>query len=203
MLILVRHGQSLWNAEGRLAGRADPPLTELGQRQAAATGRHLAAERAAAPGPPPRVLASPLERALRTAELIAAALDVPEVVVDAQLVELDYGELDGTLLAEVDRAQWQQWREDVAWRPPGGETLLELHERIRVWCEGIAEAASEGDVVAVTHVSPVKAAAGWAIGAGPEVSWRMSLAVSSVTRVSTSPRSLHSFGETAHLAGLG
>jgi broad specificity phosphatase PhoE len=201
MLILVRHGQSLWNAEGRLSGRADPPLTELGRRQAEATGRHLAARPAA--GPPPRVIASPLERALRTAELIAAALGVPDLVVDEQLIELDYGELDGTPLAKVDRAQWQRWREDVAWRPPGGETLLELHERIGAFCDGIAGAAAEGDVVAVTHVSPVKAAAGWAIGAGPEVSWRMSLAVSSITRVSTSPRALRSFGETAHLAELG
>lgn len=204
MLILVRHGQSVWNAERRLTGRGDVPLTELGRRQAAATGRFLASERVAATASSvlPRVVASPLGRALGTAELIAKELGAPGVEVEERIVELDYGELDGRLLADIDREEWEAWRADVSWRPPGGETLVELHERVTAWCEDVAEAAREEDVVAVTHVSPVKAAAAWAIGGGPELSWRMSLAVGAITRVSTLPRSLHSFGETGHLFGL-
>ena len=72
-------------------------------------------------------------------------------------------------------------------------------------CEELSAEAAPSDVIVVTHLSPVKAAVVWALGAGPEMSWRLSLGVASISRISTAVSSgptLVSFNETAHLAGL-
>src|SRR5271157_5405767 len=133
MLFLVRHGQSEANAAGLVIGRTDSPLTELGHRQAAALGDALASRGTAAA----RILTSPLQRAGRTAEAIAAAYSRafgPRVVAppetDARFVEFDYGEFDQTPLSGFPPGFWEHWRSDPCWRPPGGETLGELGERV-------------------------------------------------------------------------
>jgi broad specificity phosphatase PhoE len=201
VLIFVRHGQSEANAAGLLAGRLDSPVTELGLLQAGRLGDALAAAGVKASA---RVACSPLRRTVATAERICEALgrETPPLVED-RLIELDYGVFDGMPMGEVPADAWSSWRADAAWRPEGGETLLEVQSRVESWITEVADEAGSGDVVAVTHVSPIKAAAAWAMGVGPEVSWRLSLGVSSITRVSTRPRiALASFGETGHLAGL-
>ncbi|MGA3351643.1 MAG: histidine phosphatase family protein [Acidimicrobiales bacterium] len=214
MLLLVRHGQSRANAAGLLVGRADSPLTELGRRQADALGAALAPTITTGC----RILASPLQRAAKTAQAIAATckgspapsrvrpLDVrPGVITDARFIELDYGELDETAVSELPAGLWEHWREDLTWRPPGGETLWEVRARVSAACEELAAEAGRGDVIVVSHLSPIKAAVTWALGSGPELSWRMSLGVASITRIATDGArgpSLVSFNETAHLAGL-
>jgi probable phosphoglycerate mutase len=196
VLIFVRHGESDHNAAGRLVGRSDPPLTERGVRQASACGRLLA--KGTSRGRTALLVTSPLRRAVATAEAVAAELGA-DVSVDHRLVELDYGELEGVKITDVGPETWSAWRADPSWRPGRGETLLAVHERLSAFCEENAELASHADVVAVSHVSPVKAAACWAMGAGPAVTWRLSLPVASVTRIATKPPALRSFGETAHL----
>lgn len=188
MLIVVRHGRTVANAAGELLGRRDPPLDEVGERQAAAVARRL--------GRPALVVSSPLRRARQTAAHLA-----PDHRVDERFVELDYGDLDGVPLAAVDPAVWARWRRRPDWRPPGGETLTELGERVRAGLEDLVEAASEDDVVVVTHVSPVKAAVAWALGVGVEISWRCYVAPASITRIAWrgGAPSLVSFDETAHL----
>jgi probable phosphoglycerate mutase len=209
MLFLVRHGQSEANAAGLVIGRTDSPLTELGQRQAAALGDALASRGTAAC----RILTSPLQRAERTAEAIAAAYSrafgpgaVPPPETDARFVEFDYGELDETPISGFPRGFWDQWRSDPSWRPPGGETLGEVRVRVTAACEELSAEAARRDVIVVTHLSPVRAGVVWALGAGPELSWRLSLGVASITRISTAGpfgRQLAGFNETAHLALAG
>src|SRR5881392_1292055 len=97
MILLVRHGQTAANAGGLLLGRADPPLTELGHRQAAAIARVLPT--------PGAVISSPLLRARQT----AAAFGLP-VVEDERWIELDYGEYDGRPFNEVPAEVWARWR---------------------------------------------------------------------------------------------
>jgi broad specificity phosphatase PhoE len=197
VLILVRHGQSASNAAGLLVGRSDPGLTELGRAQAEATGRMLAS------AVPACIVSSPLGRATATAAIIAEESGYRgEILIEDRIIELDYGEFDGRRLAEIPHEELTAWRADPTWRPPGGETLVELQARVELWCRSVADEAVRDDVVAVTHVSPVKAAAAWAMGVGPEISWRMSLPVAAVTRISTTPPSLVSFGETSHLSAL-
>ena len=177
MLILVRHGESTGNAEGRLLGRLDPPLTAHGLAQARAL-------RPAVKGAV-RLISSPLARAVDTAEALGTGL---EVEIDERWVEVDYGALDGTKLGDVPSQIWSRWRSDVHFRPPGGESLAETGARVRGACEELfaadgAGARGPGDVVVVSHVSPIKAATCWALGLGDEGAWRLYLATGSVTRV--------------------
>ena len=193
-LILVRHGQTAVNAEGRLQGRIDAPLTPLGEAQAAAC--------AAAVGPVlGRVVSSPLLRARSTA---AAFSTSSGVAVDERWIELDYGEWDGAVLREMDQAAWNRWRADPSFAPPGGESLVALADRVWAACSALADEAREADVVVVSHVSPIKAAVAWALGVGPETSWRMFLGVAAITRIAIGPRgpSLTSYNDVAHLASL-
>ena len=188
MLLLVRHGRTQANASGLLLGRADPPLDDLGRRQAAATAAALAGVA--------RVVSSPLGRARETAE----AFGLP-VEVDERWIELDYGDWDQRPISEVDAEQWAAWRTDLAFAPPGGESLLALGERVRAACDDLLDDARERDVAVVTHVSPYKAALAWALGVGDEVAWRVHVAPAAVSRVgvrATGPFVV-SVGEVHHL----
>lgn len=105
-LALVRHGQTEWNRERRIQGRSNRPLNETGLAQAAAAA--LALGRAGgerAPAPWSGVVTSPLLRAARTAEVVAAALGLPAPDRDAALLERDYGAAEGLRLAEAE-ARW-------------------------------------------------------------------------------------------------
>lgn len=188
MIVVVRHGRTLANASGLLLGRADPVLDDTGREQAAALARALPNVA--------RVVASPLRRAQET----AAAFGRP-VETDARWIELDYGQWDERPLAEVPAEDWSRWQADAAFRPPGGETLLELGERVRAACDDLAADASEANVVVVTHVSPVKAAVAWALGVGDDVSWRLFVAPASITRISIRDDRavVTSFNEVGHL----
>lgn len=195
MLIIVRHGRTATNASGRLLGRADPPLDELGVAQAtAAVGAVLDAH-----GRPDLVVTSPLVRCRATAAGFGE-----DVRVDERFIELDYGDYDGVPLADVGADVWKRWRSDLDFAPPGGESLRTLGGRVRAALDGLAPIAADGTVVVVTHVSPVKAAVGWALGVGDEVTWRMFVAPASVSLVAVGEHgpSLHRFNDVSHLAGL-
>lgn len=183
-LTFVRHGQTQTNADGRLLGRADPPLTDEGRRQAAAV--------AAVVGRPDRVVSSPLLRARETAEGFGAP-----VIVDERWIEVDYGDLEGRPLADVPPEVWTTWRSDLGFVPAGGESLAAVAARVREACEELVEEATTSNVVVVSHVSPIKAAVGWALGVGDEVIWRLFLDVASICRVGVLPRGpvLRSFNE--------
>jgi broad specificity phosphatase PhoE len=195
VLILVRHGQTEANAEGRLLGRMESPLTDLGRRQAAAVVDAVSRSGAR----PARVVASPRQRALQT----AAGFPVP-FEADERWAELDYGEYDGVRLGEVPPELWSNWRADPGFVPPGGESLAALGARVRAACEALAEAARRDDVVVVSHVSPIKAAVAWALGVGDGVAWRMRLDTASICRIAVGPAgpTLLTFNEVGHLNGL-
>lgn len=182
MLILVRHGEVAANADGLLLGRADPPLTETGYRQAHALAEVLPR--------PARLVSSPLARAMQTAAVLAgcsrwvAAADGVEV--DPRWVEMDYGDLDGHPPTALGEHSWQEWRADPDFVPAGGESLSAVCRRVREACVELAADAARADVVVVSHVSPIKAAVTWALGVGDEVAWRMFLGDAAVCRIDTS-----------------
>jgi broad specificity phosphatase PhoE len=169
-MILARHGQTAANAQKLILGRADLPLTDLGRQQAAALARALAQ--------PARVIASPLRRARETAE----AFGLP-VTVDDRWVELDYGGLDCVPVLDVPEDVWARWRADPHFSPAGGESLAALGARVRGACEELLAEVADTDVVVVTHVSPIKAAVAWALGAGDDVIWRLYVEDASVCRI--------------------
>jgi broad specificity phosphatase PhoE len=196
VIVLLRHGRTEANAQGLLLGRADPALDDVGRQQASAAAAVVA--ETASVG---RIVCSPLARCRATAEIVSGLVGVP-VEIDERWIELDYGELDGTPLAEVPPATWAAWHSDVSWAPPGGESHADLGKRVRAACDELAaDPAGGGDALVVSHVSPIKAAVAWALGVGDEVAWHLYLAPASITRIA--PRgtrhSLQSFNETAHL----
>jgi broad specificity phosphatase PhoE len=188
MLVLVRHGQTEANARGLLLGRADPPLSELGRRQARALAAMVPSKA--------RVVASPLARTVETAAAFGRDIDV-----DERWIELDYGTLDGRPLGDVPAEVWQAWRSDVHFVPGGGESLAALGVRVRAACDDLLEEARDRDVIVVSHVSPIKAALAWTLGTGDEASWRMFVQVASIARVGVGPwgPSLRTFNETPAL----
>ena len=193
MLVLVRHGESTLNAEGRLVGHLDPALTEHGEDQARAAGRML--------GSVSELRHSPLTRTTQTARLLG--LDVPPVV-EGRAIELDYGALDGERLVDVDPKVWQRWLTEPTYTPEGGESLADLGRRVEGLVEelfatkGEGARSRDGDVVVVSHVSPIKAAVAWALGADELVAWRLRLSTGSVTRIDMGPHGpqVVSFNET-------
>jgi len=194
-IILVRHGETEANRAGRLLGRSDPPLTDTGERQAQAVADALVSCRAAV------VLTSPLRRASTTADRIAEVLGVPAQV-DERLVELDYGEWEGLGFAELPDGVARRWRDDPGLTPPGGESLRAVRARVGGLCDELLAQEGGGTVIAVSHVSPIKAAVSWALDVGDECSWRMRLDVASVTRIAASPAGpvLLGFNDSTHLA---
>lgn len=152
-LLLVRHGQSTWNADGRWQGRADPPLSGLGVRQAEAVAAALA------PGGTSgyevdALWTSPLARARRTSEIVGELLGL-SMVVDARLEERDAGEWTGLTRVEIEAA-WPGYLADYR-RPPG----FELDENLVVRAlEALAEIAAAAGVetgLVITHAGVIRA----------------------------------------------
>ena len=129
-------------------------------------------------GPVDELIASPLQRARQTAE----AFGEPYTV-DERWIELGYGVYDGMPTGDVPSEVWRRWREDPRYVPDGGESLADLDERVRAACDDLAERAIDRTVVVVSHVSPIKAAVAWALGAGIEMAWRSHLSPASITRI--------------------
>ena len=147
-LLLLRHGQSVWNADGRWQGQADPPLSPLGEDQARDAARRLT------PGQFTHVVASDLQRAHRTAEILAEALELA-VEVDPDLREIDVGDWQGLTRAEINErapgalADWSEGRSEST---PGGELRTHLTDRARAALLRAAAASSPGDrVLVVSH----------------------------------------------------
>ena len=191
MLYLVRHGRTLVNAENRLQGRIDHSLDEVGRRQAI--------EIAGALRKVDRVISSPLLRAKETAAAFNQKIDV-----EPRFIELDYGDFDGLLQNEVPEEVWKNWRSDINYRPPNGESLAELNSRVCQVLNEIADESRERNVVVVSHVSPIKAAIAWAVGVEVSSSWRMLLDRGSISRIELSPQGpkLRGFNDTSHLLEL-
>jgi broad specificity phosphatase PhoE len=195
MLILIRHGESVANAQGLLLGRTDAELTQKGMAQASSVGQLLH-------DPVLELRTSPLSRARDTAALMA--IDVP-VVVDERWVEVDYGEYECQPLSDIPADVWREWQRDPGFRPAGGESLAEVDSRVAGACdelfttEGLGARDRRGDIVVVSHVTPIKAAVAWALDMGAELSWRLHLQTASVTRIGwgNGHPVLHGFNELA------
>ncbi len=143
-LLLVRHGESTWNAVSRWQGQADPPLSPFGERQAEDAGARLA-EIATITA----VWASNLVRARRTGDLIAQRLGIAQVREEPLLRERDVGAWSGLTRDEIE----ERWPGYLAARrsPPDFEGDDELLARTRAGLAAAADGSGPGDVLVVTH----------------------------------------------------
>ena len=160
VIYYIRHGETSWNAQGRLQGTQDVPLNDLGRRQAAHAGNVLAnlltrdgRDKATLP-----FVASPLQRARATMELVRGALKLPTeaYALDDRLREIGYGVWEGSTLAEMQAADPELYarRLTAKWTmaPKGGETYAEVQQRMRDWYDAV-----NGDTVVVAHGGTARA----------------------------------------------
>ncbi len=156
----IRHGETEWNALGRLQGAQDVPLNKLGREQSVHAGRILAEllRRDGRSASSLSFVASPLGRARQTMELVRGTLKLQRsaYAIDDRLRELGYGEWEGSTLAEAQARDPELFarREAEKWTmtPPGGESYVSLQARVGEWYRGLA-----ADTVAVAHGGTARA----------------------------------------------
>jgi len=197
--LLLRHGQTPMSVQKRYAGLSDVPLTEVGVQQAAAAGKRLASAGLTA------IVTSPLARAVRTAEEVAAATGAP-VETDEGFRETDFGAWDGLTFAEV-RERWPAeltaWLADPAVAPPGGESFADVSTRVEGALRRVLAAHQGRTVLIVSHVTPIKTLVAAALLAPPAALYRMHLDVAALCQVdwyADGPAVLRSFNDTGHLS---
>jgi len=149
-ILLARHGETPWNAEGRYQGREDIPLSARGEAQARALGERLAGVVI------DRAVASPLSRAANTARLALGEARADMLTTDAGLLEIAHGEWEGLLASEIaarDPERLRQWRdapEQV--QMPGGESLGEVFARVwPAFARACADTPADGTLLVVAH----------------------------------------------------
>jgi broad specificity phosphatase PhoE len=193
-IIIVRHGRTEFNAAGRLQGRTDNPLDEVGLAQAEAVATYLAPELLS----DTLIVCSPLLRARQTATAIAQGVGA-SLVIDERWIELDYGAFEGLRQSEVPTNVWREWRNDSNFAAPQGESLNQVQQRVADACAELAQRLDGRTAVVVSHVSPIKSAVAWALGVDVSVGWKTQLATASITRlaISANGAALTSFNEVA------
>ncbi len=188
-IYVCRHGRTEANASGLLLGRANPPLDAIGVEQAAQIAAVIPAGA--------RVISSPLQRCVQTAEAYGAQVEIADA-----LIELDYGDFDLTSMGDIPSETMREWRTNPDFSPPNGESLQQLANRVGGFLDELSESAGERDVALFSHVSPIKASMAWALGVGIGISWRSHVAQASVSIIEVSKRgpSLHAFNRIDHLS---
>ncbi len=196
--LLLRHGQTPMSVEKRYAGRSDVPLTDTGLRQAAAAAKRLASAGLGA------IVTSPLQRAVQTAEAVAAVTGVP-VLTDDGFRETDFGAWEGLTFAEV-RERWPSevttWLADPAVAPPGGESFAQVSNRVTAALDRVLASRDRERILIVSHVTPIKTLVAAALLAPPAALYRMHLDVAALCEIdwyADGPAVLRSFNDTAHL----
>jgi broad specificity phosphatase PhoE len=199
-LVLVRHGQTAYNAEVRFMGQLDIPLDEIGRVQALAVAKRLSIERPAA------MYCSGLSRAFDTASAIRAAIPShPEVRIDGRLTEGDFGAWQGktydSLRAQdADRlAQWEADRLRVA--PPEGESLPQIAERVQAAYADILADNPDKTVIIIAHGGSLQVLITLALGLPLEHYWQLWVSNASVSelRIDEWGAVLHLLNDVSHL----
>jgi broad specificity phosphatase PhoE len=201
LFYLVRHGETEWNAENRLCGQSDIPLSEAGRRQAKRLAGRLKSILFE------RLYSSPLRRAIETANLISEVIGL-EPIVDERLIELDYGEWEGKTLAEIvknDPKTFRAWNADPSEvAPPGGESGLEAQQRVVPFLDFLAARHRQRDVAVVLHKTVCRLAVCHVLGMSPS-EYRRRLTMGNAALNIIQPRDdgwqLVTFNDTSHLSG--
>ncbi|MCA9826502.1 MAG: histidine phosphatase family protein [Dehalococcoidia bacterium] len=201
-IYLVRHGETAFNRDGLGLGRSDEPLTELGQRQAAAVADALAARPIAA------VYSSPLQRAKHAAELIARATG-SSLEVRPDLTELDAGDTEGLafpLMRERFPDFFTAWRGNGAHEVPlpGGESITDLALRLQGLAAEIRERATSEGVCVVSHNFVQRALLCDLLGIGLESFRSFAIELASITTLSIRGKTvrIESLNDVCHLHSL-
>jgi ribonuclease H / adenosylcobalamin/alpha-ribazole phosphatase len=176
--LLLRHGQTELSTQRRYSGRGNPPLTDVGRRQAEAAAQFVAQKGGVA-----AVITSPLQRAYDTATAAAKALGL-DVGVDDDLIETDFGAWEGLTFgeaAERDPELHRRWLRDTRVMPPDGESFDSVADRVRRARARIINAHGGETVLVVSHVTPIKTFLRLALDAGQGILYRLHLDLASLS----------------------
>jgi probable phosphoglycerate mutase len=177
-LIVVRHGQTDWNVNGRYMGWTDEPLNNEGVQQAQSLARRLGQ------WPISAVYSSPLQRAVRTAEAVAEPHSIAVQRID-DLGEMRIGTWEGMFAKDIAAAYpelWKTWRANPGdFRMPGGESLGEVRERVIRASDRITADSEGKTVLAVTHDVVVRLLSAHCLGTGLDIYRRLEVGNASMT----------------------
>lgn len=143
-IFLIRHGETDWNLQGRFQGIEDIDLNKNGEEQALLCGKALLGESFTA------VIASPLIRARKTAEIIAEIIGVKEVGIESDLIERDFGKISG--MTPEKRKEFLESQEDA-----GMESMGQVYERMRNCVIKYARTYPQGKVIMISHGASINA----------------------------------------------
>lgn len=206
--ILLRHGQTEMSVHKQYSGVSDPRLTAVGEQQALAAAQALAARWGT--GEECRidaVVSSPLIRATETASAAAELLG-RDVVDVPNLAELDFGDWEGLTFDEVARRDPEahaQWLTDASVACPGGESLQQLHRRVRKVRRQLEEDYRGKTVLVVSHVNPIKSFLRQGLDASPVMFRRLFLDLASLSEVefySAGGALVRGVNDIGHLAAI-
>jgi probable phosphoglycerate mutase len=199
-LILVRHGETEWNAQRRYQGQTDVPLSELGRRQAECVADRLVGQTIDA------VYASDLQRAWETAQIIAAKSGL-QVMPEPRLRELKFGVLEGLTFDEAQEQYPEMinaWLEDFNRPPEGGETIELFNSRVVSLLNDLKAKHDEQTMLLVAHGGPLSEVLRVVLGLSREKRWYLEMENASLSEVLIAEDyvSLKRLNDTCHLATL-
>lgn len=164
-IVLWRHGRTSWNAERRFQGQTDISLDDVGREQAANAARLLTGLK------PTAIISSDLERAVDTAGELSALTGIP-VQIDVRLRETYAGDWEGMVWGDIESRytdEMARWVSDPYLRPGGGETRVEVAERMTAAItEALADLGHDGTLVVTTHGGAARAGLGALLELPPE-----------------------------------
>ena len=178
-LVLVRHGETLWNRARRVQGQSPNPLSDLGVKQARRLGVRLMDESFERTFD--HIYSSDLPRALQTAQLALPGVDA---VQDARLREISRGVLEGKIDADLTpeevKVREAMRRDRYGYRPQGGENFADVAARVKSWLDDLP---LEGRVLAFTHGGVIHAVLRLVLDAAGATSWDFAINNASLTRI--------------------
>jgi probable phosphoglycerate mutase len=182
--LLVRHGSTHWNQEGKIQGHTDTPLSDSGRAQAASLALALKGVDIAA------AYASDLSRAGETARIALGDRDL-SIHATGALRELAYGEWEGVTEVEAvrrDPERYARWhRGDPKFAAPGGESFTELRERVATFAATVSARHKSGNILIVSHGGVVRMLGLVMLGLPPELFPRLVVSRASLSVLDVSP----------------
>lgn len=180
-LLLLRHGQTELNRDGKYSGRGNPELTDLGKKQIAHAARHIS-ER----GDVDVILSSPLGRCQETARAAAEALGMGKnaITTDEAIIEMDFGAWEGRRFVEIQEDHPEEHRECFNYAtaaPHGGESPEQVYRRVSEFVDRVIAEYPGKTVLVVTHMMPIKSVLRRALGTGGEIYRSLHLDVASLS----------------------
>ncbi|OWY00406.1 bifunctional RNase H/acid phosphatase [Corynebacterium diphtheriae] len=200
--VLLRHGQTAMSAARQYSGRSNPELTSVGLEQACRAAAFIGRR-----GGIDAIVASPLQRCQQTAHEVSEQLGgMPVRTIDG-LIEMDFGQWDGLSFSqahEADPELHSAWLDDSRTAPPGGESLQQVHRRVKKVREELERKYAGKTIVVVSHVTPIKSILRQALDASASMFHRMHLDLASISVAefySDGPTCVRSVNDTHYLYG--